>query len=164
MRSSLVNNKNIKDPGIIAVLDFENFADYVNAGEITAEFTRTELLARNFKVCSKNEFLKLCKTAGIDINTSIKEKNLSEIMEKTGVNTIICGSVAEYRYKYGLGEAPAVSFNLQALDCATNSIIWQTSGSRSTGRFFLIEYSLSELAQKTIKKIIEGYSAATGRK
>ena len=93
-----------------------------------------------------------------------KETDLDEVLEKAvalkvgkslGVDTVIFGSVTEFRYKRGLDEDPVVGINIRMLDVKNDRILWAGSKSSTGGCFWLCEDSLNRLAQKVCNDLVE---------
>ena len=72
-----------------------------------------------------------------------------------GVDTVIFGSVSEYRYKMDLSEVPVVGINIRLLDVESGEILWTASKSKAGISSWFIKDSLNSLAQKTCHELVK---------
>ncbi len=127
--------------GKVAIVPFENLSSEPNAGLIVM----------------KNMDSAFRKYTSLDIiDTNLMRQRLEtfegqylapvKIGEMLGVDSVITGSVTEYRYVYGAGEQPVVALTMQIISVKTGETLWSEQVS-STGNFSWIrESSLAEVA------------------
>ncbi len=140
--SSTVNSSPVQcDLGKVAIVPFENLSSEPNAGLIIM----------------KNMDSAFRKYTTLDIiDTNLMRQRLeavegqyiapAKIGEMLGVDSVITGSVTEYRYVYGAGEQPVVALTIQIVSVKTGETLWSEQVS-STGNFSWIrESSLAEVA------------------
>jgi len=132
----------------VAVLPLINLTTYANAGRIVGDLLITELYAEtDFAIIEQTDMLKKLKGTQDDLDQVMDKAVALSVGKLLGVDTVIYGSVTEYRYKRGLNEDPVVGINLRMLDVKTNQILWAGSRSSSGGCFWFCEDSLNRLAQ-----------------
>ncbi len=138
-----------------AVLPLVNLTSYPNAGRIVGDLLTTELYAlTDFKIMERTEMLAKLKGEEDDLDEVLDRAVALKVGKKLGVDTVIFGSVTEYRYKRGLDEDPVVGINIRMLDVKSDKILWVGSNSGTGGCFWFCEDSLNRLAQKTCHDMV----------
>ena len=139
----------------VAVLPLVNLTTFPNAGRIVLDLLTTELYANtDFQILEQTEMLKKLKGNEDDLDQVLDNAVAIRVGEALGVDTVIFGSVTEYRYKRGLDEAPVVGVNIRMLDIKTDRILWSGSKSDMGGCFWFCEDSLNRLAQKVCYDLV----------
>ncbi|RJQ56077.1 MAG: penicillin-binding protein activator LpoB [Desulfobacteraceae bacterium] len=140
---------------LAAVLPLVNLTSYPNAGRIVQDLLITELYANtHFQIMEQTEVLKRLKGKEPELEPVLENAVVAEVGRELGVDTVIFGSVTEFRYKRGLDENPVAGMNLRLLDVKTNRILWVGSKSASGGCFWFCEDSLNRLAQKICSDLV----------
>ena len=139
----------------VAVLPLVNLTSYPYAGRIVGDLLTTELYALSgFQLMERTEMLEKLKGDEEDLDQVLDRIVALRIGNRLGVDTVIFGSVTEYRYKRGLDEDPVVGINIRMLDVDTKRILWAGSKSGTGGCFWFCEDSLNRLAQKTCNDLV----------
>jgi len=139
----------------VAVLPLVNLTSYPNAGQIVGNLMNTELMAMtNFNVIEQTKMLAVIRGEKGLLDEKIDRAVATKIGKKLGVDTIIYGSVNEFRYKRGLDENPAAGVTISMLDLQNNKIIWSGSRAATGGCFWFCEDSLSLLAQNICHHLV----------
>jgi len=102
----------------------------------------------------RTEMLETLKGGEEDLDTVLDKTVALRIGKRLGVDTVIYGSVSEYRYKRGLDEAPVVGINVRMLDVESGKVLWAESRSATGGWPWLWEDSLNRLAQKVCHDMV----------
>ena len=132
----------------VAVLPLINLTTYANAGRIVGDLLVTELYAEtDFVIMEQTAMLKKLKGTKDDLDQVMDKAVALFVGKLLNVDTVIYGSVTEYRYKRGLDEDPVVGINLRMLDIETKQVLWAGSQSSAGGCFWFCEDSLNRLAQ-----------------
>jgi len=139
----------------VALLPLVNLTSYPNAGRIVGDLLATELYAlTNFQLLERTEMLQKLKGNEDDLDYVLEKVDAQKLGKMLGVDTVIYGSVSEYRYKRGLDESPVVGINIRLLDVKTGRILWAASRSEIGGCFWFCEDSLNRLAQKVCHRMV----------
>jgi polysaccharide biosynthesis protein PelC len=140
-----------------AILPLVNLTTYPHAGRIVGDLLTTEMYAStDFRIMESTEMLDRLKGEEEDLDRVLDRTVAQRIGEKLGVDTVVFGSVTEYRYKRGLDEDPVVGINIRMLDVPSGNILWVGSRSETGGCFWFCEDSLNRLAQKVIHSLVRG--------
>jgi len=140
---------------LAAVLPLTNLTSYPYAGRIVGDILTTSLYAQGgFRIMERTDMLAKLNPENEDLDTVMDRAVALQVGKDLGVNTVIFGSVTEFRYKRGLDEDPAVGINLSMLDVETNEIIWTGSRAETGGCFWFCEDSLTRLAQKVCRDLV----------
>ena len=138
-----------------AVLPLMNLTSYPHAGRIVGDLLTTELYAlTDFLLMERTEMLEKLKKDEEDLDVVMEKAVALRVGKQLGVDTVIFGSVTEYRYKRGLDEDPVVGISVRMLDVNTGKIIWAGSQSETGGCFWFCEDSLSRLTQKVCNALV----------
>ncbi len=153
---SYVKGKEISSRArFVAVLPLVNLTSYPNAGRIVGDLLTTELYARtDFKIAERSSLIDRLRGSEEDLDQVVDSSVALKVGRKLGADTVIYGSVSEYRYKRGLDEDPVVGINILMLDVKTDKIVWAGSNSDSGGCFWFCEDSLNRLAQKICRDMV----------
>jgi TolB-like protein len=140
----------------VAVLPLVNLTSYPNAGRIVGDLLTTELYAQTeFQLMERTEMLEKLKGKTDDLDEVLDRSVALKVGKELGVDTLIYGSVTEYRYKRGLDEDPVVGVNIRMLDVNKGEVLWAGSESRTGGCFWLCEDSVNRLAQQTCHDMVK---------
>lgn len=136
----------------VVVLPLDNLTTTPNAGRIVGDLLTTELLAKTrFVLLERSEMME--KLSGgaqnVDPQEVLDKAAAYKIGRDLGVDTVVFGSVTEFRYKRGLDEDPIVGVTLRLLDIPENKILWAESVS-ATGS----QASLSSLAHVVCAEMV----------
>ncbi len=143
----------------VALLPFVNLTSNPQAGKIITDLMASELYSvPNFQMMEQTEIHEKLKKSKYydedyfdDILDNVSAKKIGKLL---GVDTVIFGSVSEYRYKMDLSEVPVVGINVRLMDVESGEILW-TAGKSKTGRSsWLAKDSLNSLAQKTCHELV----------
>jgi TolB-like protein len=146
---------------IAAVLPLVNLSGHPHAGRIVGDLLVTELYAGTaFQLMEHTLMLTHLNSDQQDWDEVLERQSALALGEKLGVDTVIFGSVTEYRYKRGLDEDPVVGINLRLLDVASRQILWAGSKSASGGCFWFCEDSLNRLTQRVCHDLVSAMAAA----
>jgi hypothetical protein len=138
-----------------AVLPLANLSTYPHAGRIVSDLLTTELYSlSDFQLMETTTVLDKLQIDGQDLDEVLEKMVAQKAGRQLGVDTIIYGSVSEYRYKRGLNEDPVVGVNVRMLDVLTGRILWAGSQSRTGGCFWFCEDSLNRLAQQVCNELV----------
>ncbi|MFQ5963620.1 MAG: GNA1162 family protein [Candidatus Scalinduaceae bacterium] len=144
----------------VALISFANLTSNPQAGKIVSDLMTSELYSvPNFQMMEQTEIhekLKMSKLYNdVDYMDSILD-NISarKIGKLLGVDTVIYGSVSEYRYKMDLSEVPVVGINIRLLDVESGKILWTASKSKIGMSSWFIKDSLNSLAQKACHELV----------
>jgi hypothetical protein len=144
---------------LVAVLPLVNLTTFPNAGRIVLDLLTTELYANtDFQIMEQTDLLNKMKGNKEDLDQVLEKAVAFRVGEALGADTVIFGSVTEFRYKRGLDEAPVVGVNIRMLDIRTNRILWSGSKSGIGGCFWFCEDSLNRLAQKVCRDLVVAMS------
>lgn len=139
----------------LALLPLVNLTSHPNAGRIVGDILATELYARtNFQLMERTEMSEKLQGDAKDIESAVDNASALKLAAKVGADTVIYGSVSEYRYKRGLDEEPAVGINLRLLDVAQKRVLWMGSVSATSNCFFMCRDSLNLLAQAKCSELV----------
>lgn len=144
-----------------AVLPMVNLSSYPHAGRIVSDILTTELYAlSDFQLMEGTSVMNRLQGDAADLDDALDRMVVLDAGQRLGVDTVIYGSVSEYRYKRGLNEDPVVGINIRMLDVKTGKILWAGSQSRTGGCFWFCEDSLNRLAQKVCHALVAEMTAS----
>ncbi len=139
----------------VAVLPMVNLSSYPHAGRIVSDILTTELYAQSdFQLMEQSLVISRLRGDALEIDDVLNKTKILDAAQKLGVDTVIYGSVSEYRYKRGLNEDPVVGVNLRMLDARTKQVLWAGSKSETGGCFWFCEDSLNRLAQDVCNSLV----------
>jgi len=142
-------------PRITALLPLDNLTSHPHAGRIVGDLLLTELYANtSLMMMEQSQVLTHLRTDQPDWDEAMARQTALAMGESLGVDTVIFGSVSEYRYKRGLDEDPVVGINLRMLDVPSRQVVWAGSKSATGGCFWFCEDSLNRLAQKVCHDLV----------
>ncbi len=144
----------------VAILPFVNLTTNPKAGKIITDLMVSKLYSvPNFQIMEQtalNEKIKKSKEYKEDYFEDMLDTiSAQKIGKLLGVDTVIFGSVSEYRYKMDLSEVPVVGINIRLLDVESGKILWTASKSKTGRSSWLVKDSLNSLAQKTCHEIVK---------
>ena len=140
----------------VAILPLVNLTSHPNAGRIVTDLLSTEIYATTeFEILEQTEMLAKFKGKETDLEEVLEKAVALKVGKSLGVDTIIFGSVTEFRYKRGLDEDPVVGINIRMLDVKNDRVLWAGSKSSAGGCFWLCEDSLNRLAQKVCNDLVK---------
>lgn len=138
-----------------AILPLVNLTTYPHAGRIVGDLLTTEMYASTrFRILESTGMLERLKGEEEDLDRVLDRAVAQRIGKTLGVDTVVFGSVTEYRYKRGLDEDPVVGINIRMLDVPSGDILWVGSRSETGGCFWFCEDSLNRLAQKVCHTLV----------
>jgi TolB-like protein len=118
----------------VAVLPFSNLSPDRFAGErVTRAFITELIIAHPFEVIEPSEFAASLEKVGGEPNVEGRydPDKLKDAAAKAEANGIIRGAVTEYStQRAGGDDFPAVSFDVELLDAATQRVVWRISINR----------------------------------
>jgi len=139
----------------VAVLPLVNLTTHPNAGRIVSDLLTTEIYAKtDFQIMEQTMMLEKLKGKEDDLDLVLDKTVALKIGRHLEVDTVIFGSVTEYRYKRGLDENPVVGINIRMLDVKNDRILWASSKSGIGGCFWFCEDSLNRLAQRVCNDLV----------
>ena len=128
-----------------AVLPFENLSGDPNAGLIISDNLSSSLSASDALIPPATVRQQLGAFEGQYLPPQ-------QIGKMLGADAVITGTVTEYRYVYGAGEQPAVSFNLRVLDSASGAVLFAREYSASGNLSWLKQDSLGQVGTQLARK------------
>jgi hypothetical protein len=139
----------------VAVLPLINLTTYPNAGRIVTDLMTTEFYAlTDFRILEQTTMMEKLKAGRNDLDEALDRAVAHRIGGRLGVDTVVYGTVTEYRYKRGLDEDPVVGINVRMLDVESGTILWAGSKSSTGGCFWFCEDSLNRVAQKVCRDLV----------
>ncbi len=140
----------------VAVLPLVNLTFYPHAGQIVGDLLATEFYAStDFLLMERTEMLEKLKKSEDDLDRVMDGAVALRVGKELGADTVVFGSVSEYRYKRGLDEDPVVGVNVRLLDVKSGKILWAGSRSGIGGCFWICEDSLNRVAQKVCYQLVD---------
>lgn len=154
---SYVKGEDIRSKArFVAVLPLVNLTSYPQAGRIVGDILTTELYAQtNFKIVERSSMIERLRGTSEDLDRAVDRAVALKAGRDLGVDTVIYGSVSEYRYKRGLDEDPVVGINILMLDVKTDRVLWAGSKSDTGGCFWFCEDSLNRLTQEICHDMVK---------
>lgn len=138
-----------------AVLPLVNLTSHPYAGRIVGDLLSSELYAvTNFTFLERTAMAEKIKGKEDDLEYVMDKAVAQRLGRELGVDTVIYGSVSEYRYKLGIDQAPVVGINLRLLDVTSGNVLWASSMSQTGGCWFVCEDSLNRLAQDVCESMV----------
>jgi len=145
----------------VAVLPLVNRTEHPHAGQIVGDLLTTEIYAgTDFVVMEETRMREALRGEAPDLDEVLDRAVALEVGRRLDVDTVIFGSVTEFRYKRGLDEDPVVGVNLRLLDVPRDRILWAASRSGTGGCFWLCEDSLNRLAQRVCREMVTAMAEA----
>ena len=139
----------------VAVLPMVNLSSYPHAGRIVGDILTTELYAQSdFQIKEPSVVISQLRESALEIDDVLDKTKVLDAARELGVDTVIYGSVSEYRYKRGLNEDPVVGVNLRMLDARSKEVLWAGSKSKTGGCFWFCEDSVNRLAQEICSDLV----------
>ncbi|WP_319523570.1 GNA1162 family protein [Breoghania sp.] len=139
----------------VAVLPMVNLSSYPHAGRIVGDILTTELYAQSgFHLMEQSLVISRLRQNALEIDDALDKTEVLDAARELGVDTVIYGSVSEYRYKRGLNEDPVVGVNLRMIDAKSKKVLWAGSKSKTGGCFWFCEDSLNRLAQEVCNDLV----------
>ena len=148
-RSEPLNLDALKDIGKIGVVPFENYSSNANAGLILSDQLANELMVSSKLDIVNPEAIRsaLAPHAG-------KIWTAQKIGKLLKVDTVITGTVTEYRYKNGISQEPVISLTVYMVRVKDGKVIWSANTSKGDSSIF--EGSgLGALAQNRCAMIVK---------
>jgi hypothetical protein len=155
LRTTAVDEKQISSrTRNVLVLPLVNLTSTPNAGLILGELLSTEIAAKtNFRMLERSEMMAYLSGGKGEIQEMLEKSTVAKMGKELGMDTVIYGSVTEYRYKKGLDEDPVVGITVRMLDIPENKIIWAESIT-ATGSTYAGRSSLSTLAHELCANLV----------
>ncbi|MDD4952888.1 MAG: CsgG/HfaB family protein [Desulfovibrionaceae bacterium] len=145
----------------LAVPPLANLTSHPQAGRIVGEILATELYSvPSFRITEPPGQ----GPAGLDedLELAMDTAAAQKLGRELGVDTVVYGSVGEFRYKRGVDQSPAVGLNLRMIDVPTGRVLWAASMSGTSSGLFGQNDSLNELAQRVCAKAVSSMLAQAG--
>ncbi|ETR74427.1 MAG: lipoprotein [Candidatus Magnetoglobus multicellularis str. Araruama] len=140
----------------MAVLPFYNLTAYPHAGRIVSDLVLTELYAMtDFRLMDQTKVMSLLNKDDEDMDTLMNRTAAIKIGKMLKVDSVIYGSVTEFRYKRSLNEVPVASISIRLLDINTNRILWAGSKSAVGGKCWFCDDALTRLAQSVVHDLVK---------
>lgn len=138
----------------LAVIPFENYSTDPNAGLVLMSSLQGALAERKAPVLTPGEVKEKLK----DYDGSfLSPQKLGEVLK---VDAIVCGDVNEYRYVYGTGEQPSLTYNVRVIDVKSGEAIWSKAVSANGNFSWMKESSLGEAARQSARSTARGMISA----
>lgn len=131
----------------IAVLPFENLSGDVNAGLIVSEGMASAILEKDRELIMAPELVR--KLLSQYEGQYLPPDQLGQIL---GVDAVITGTVKEFRYVYGAGEQPVISFSVRVLTTPRGAVFWNRDYTASGKFTFVKQASLGEIARQMCQR------------
>jgi len=140
----------------IAVLPFFNLTAYPHAGKIVSDFVLTEFYAQtDFRMMDQTKVMSILNKNDEDMETLLTQTDAVKIGKMLDVDSVIYGSVTEFRYKRSLNEVPVASISIRMLDVKSNRILWAASKSAVGGNCWFCDDALTQLAQSIAHDLVK---------
>jgi TolB-like protein len=140
----------------IAVLPFYNLTAYPHAGKIVADLVLTEMYAQtDFRMMDQTKVMSLLNKDDEDMERLMNRTSAIKIGKMLDVDSVIYGSVTEFRYKRSLNEVPVASLSIRLLDVKSNRILWAGSKSSVGGTCWFCDDALTRLAQSIAHDLVK---------
>jgi TolB-like protein len=140
----------------IAVLPFYNLTAYPHAGKIVSDLVLTELYAlTDFRMMDQTKVMSILNKDDEDMERLMNQTAAINIGKMLDVDSVIYGSVTEFRYKRSLNEVPVASISIRLLDIKANRILWAGSKSAVGGNCWFCDDALTRLAQTIAHDLVQ---------
>jgi len=140
----------------IAVLPFFNLTAYPHAGKIVSDLVQTELYAlTDFRMMDQTKVMSILNKDDEDMERLMHQTAAIKIGKMLEVDSVIYGSVTEFRYKRSLNEVPVASISIRLLDVSSNRILWAGSKSSVGGNCWFCDDALTRLAQTIVHDLVK---------
>ncbi|MFW5487774.1 MAG: CsgG/HfaB family protein [Desulfovibrio sp.] len=140
----------------VAVLPLVNLTSHPFAGRIVGDILSSELYAAtSFTFMERTAMAEKIKGKDDDLEFVMDKAVAQRLGRELGVDTVVYGSVTEYRYKLGIDQDPVVGINLRLLDVGSGKVLWASSMSKTGGCWFICEDSLNRLAQDVCESMVK---------
>lgn len=147
MTASGVSGSQIMSGTQAAVLPFENLSGDVNAGLVVSDSLATSLLQKDRSCILPPDRVR--QTLSSYEGQYLPPEQLGKLL---GVDVVITGTVKEYRYVYGAGEQPVISFSVRIISTAKGAVLW-TRDYTASGKFTLLnQASLGDVTQQMCQR------------
>jgi len=140
----------------IAVLPFFNLTAYPHAGKIVSDLVLTELYAQtDFRMMDQTKVMSILNKDDEDMERFMNRTAAIKIGKMLDVDSVIYGSVTEFRYKRSLNEVPVACVSIRLLDVKSNRILWVGSKSAVGGNCWFCDDALTRLAQSIAHDLVK---------
>jgi len=140
----------------IAVLPFFNLTAYPHAGKIVSDLVLTEMYAlTDFQIMDQTKVMSILNKEDEDMERLMSQTTAKKIGKMLNVDSVIYGSVTEFRYKRSLNEVPVASISIRLLDIKSNRILWAGSKSSVGGICWFCDDALTRLAQTIAHDLVK---------
>jgi hypothetical protein len=140
----------------IAVLPFFNLTAYPHAGKIVSDLVLTELYAQtDFRMMDQTKVMSMLNKDDEDMERLMNRTSAIKIGKILDVDSVIYGSVTEFRYKRSLNEVPVASISIRMLDIKSNRMLWAGSQSSVGGSCWFCDDALTRLAQSIAHDLVK---------
>jgi len=139
----------------IAVLPFFNLTAYPHAGKIVSDHVLTEMYAQtNFRMMDQTKVISILNKDDEDMERLMNQTTAMKIGKMLDVDSVIYGTVTEFRYKRSLNEVPVACISIRLLDVNTNRILWAGTKSAVGGKYWFCDDALTRLAQSIAHDLV----------
>jgi len=116
----------------------------------------TELYAMNsFELMDQTKVMSILSKDDQDLERLMKQTAATKIGKMLKVDSVLYGSVTEFRYKRSLNEVPVASISVRLLDVKNNRILWAGSKSAVGRTCWFCEDALTRLAQSICHDLVQ---------
>lgn len=145
--------------GRVAIIPFDNFSNYLRAGDITSGILLSELWAQGHQVVEPGDVQAVLAELRAYPRGELSIQDAAGLHDRLNVDLIITGSI--YRYISGMGigseSGPEVELSMRLIDAVDGKVASSVSkvrkGSDSEGIFGTgVEYSLGEVTRVAVTK------------
>jgi len=152
--------------GAVAVLPFNNLSQYPYAGEIVTELMYTELYATEKLILIPPHEVK--ERLGIEVEEGVdglmRRYTIAQLAEKLGADSLVIGSVNEFKYKKGVHDKPVVGVDVKLVVAPVGETVWATSYTREDFSFLFHTGSLNETAQKVCQHVARSLTRSLSKR
>ena len=140
----------------VAVLPLVNLTQHPQAGRNVSDLLTTELYASGkFTILERTALIEKIIGDETDLDFVMNTAVAQRVGKAVGADTVVFGSVTEYRYTRGLDQNPAVGVNLRMLDVASGEVTWASSASRTRGWWVSLNQTAQEVCHAMVADLVK---------
>ncbi len=140
---------------VVAVAPLANLTTHYKAGLIAAELAAAELRAlKRFEVIGPQAVVSRLNLDELAVNDGLDLSRPAELGRRLGANTLLTGTVNEFRYLYGLYDQPTVGLTLRLVDLKTGQVVWEAVHSAGEASYWPSKMTLNQLAARVCAEMI----------
>ena len=141
----------------VAVAPLVNLSTYPRAGLIAGQIAGVQLrMVQGFKVISMDEVLAESRLSEFELEEQKDAGPHIEAAKKLGADSVLKGSVTEYRYVPGVYDRPSVGLILELMDLKSGKVVWSAAIARSGNKFRTDDLTLSQLTSELCSEVLAG--------